>query len=206
MGDPPGNFQRRNLLTFCQSQRCSEWVRKDSGQLFRSVRSGSFAPPCNASPRASAATPQNLLGNLKSADLFHFSGHASSEAQSSYLLTPSTGTSKATLDADALDSLDLHRCKLAVLAACNTTASDPAHVEPSPDLRNALLRSGVHAVVASSWDVDDRATGALMLVFYKQLTQGTSSAHSLQLAQMSVQSEMSWQHPYYWASFQLFAN
>ncbi|MEI9980899.1 MAG: CHAT domain-containing protein [Edaphobacter sp.] len=154
----------------------------------------------------SAATPQNLLGNLKSAELFHFSGHAGSEAQSSYLLTPATGTSNAMLDADELGSLDLHRCKLAVLAACNTTASSPTHIEPPPDLRNALLRSGVHAVVASNWDVDDRATGALMLVFYKQLTQGISPAHSLQLAQISVQSEMTWQHPYYWASFQLFAN
>lgn len=153
-----------------------------------------------------SATPQRLLANLKSAELFHFSGHASSEARSSYLLTPATGTSNTALDADALNSLDLHRCKLAVLAACNTTASDPTHVESPPDFRNALLRSGVHAVVASNWDVDDRATGALMLVFYKQLAQGITPAHSLQLAQMSVRSEMTWQHPYYWASFQLFAN
>ncbi len=153
-----------------------------------------------------ATTPQNLLNNLRSAELFHFSGHASSEVQSSSLMSSATGTSQPALDADAVNSLDLRRCRIAVLAACNTTASSPTRVEPLPDLRNALLRSGVHAVVASHWDVDDQSTRALMLVFYQRLTQGISPARSLQLAEQSVRSEMTWRHPYYWASFQLFAN
>jgi CHAT domain-containing protein len=54
--------------------------------------------------------------------------------------------------------------------------------------------------------VDDRSTGTLMNAFYRQLLRGISAARSLQLAQQSVQSDKKWQHPFYWASFQLFAN
>jgi hypothetical protein len=147
------------------------------------------------------ATPQRFLTELKSAEAFHFGGHAIVDAQSNDILLASSRVS-----ADSLRSLDLRQCRIAVLAACNTTASDPDQAEPASDLRNALLAAGVHAVIASHWDVDDRSTRALMLDFYHQIVQGSSPANSLQTAEQKVRSDPKWQHPYYWASFQLFAN
>jgi len=110
------------------------------------------------------------------------------------------------LRAEDFLSLRLHGCQIAVLAACNTNASNPDRVVYSPDLRNALLQSGVHAVIASHWDVDDRATGALMNLFYRHLLGGDSPAHSLEIAEKAIALDSKWQHPYFWASFQLFAN
>lgn len=153
-----------------------------------------------------ADTPRRLLKELQAAEIFHFSGHAAAQAQSNTLLLAAAGQTQSSLGADALSSLRLDRCRLAVLAACNTTASNPGRFEPASDLRNALLRSGVHTVIASQWDVDDRSTGALMLAFYRFIAQGFSPANSLQIAQQTVRSDSEWQHPYYWAAFQIFAN
>jgi CHAT domain-containing protein len=74
------------------------------------------------------------------------------------------------------------------------------------DLRNALLIAGAQSVVASIWDVDDRSTQTLMIDFYQHLAQGQSPGQSLQAAQRQVRSSKNWQHPYYWAPFEIFAN
>lgn len=109
-----------------------------------------------------ADTPKRVLDGLKSAEIFHFSGHAVSQEESNTLLLASS-PSPSTLSAIPIQSLHLDHCLLAVLAACNTTASNPGRVEPPSDLRNAFLRSGAHTVIASLWDVDDQSTGTLML-------------------------------------------
>jgi CHAT domain-containing protein len=142
-----------------------------------------------------------VLQNLQSAEVFHFSGHASIASGTQALISPISGFTP-----DAISSVHVHRCNLGVLAACNTTAADPDRVEKLPDLRNALLFSGVRSVVASNWDVDDASTNALMLTFYKQLVQGLSPTQSLRVAQESVRSSNAWQHPYYWAPFEVFKN
>jgi CHAT domain-containing protein/tetratricopeptide (TPR) repeat protein len=154
----------------------------------------------------SSAAPEAVLKELPTAEVFHFSGHAVSGDSPRFLLNAGDGRPPQSLSADALGSLDLHRCRIAVLAACNTTASDPGRIEPVFDLRNALLGSGAHGVIASNWDVDDRSTQALMLAFYRQLFQGVAPGQSLQRAEQTVSTDPNWQHPYYWASFQLFVN
>ena len=152
------------------------------------------------------AIPRRILSDLKSAEIFHFSGHATAENGSNHLLLFSPNGLQSALGAELLTTLKLPRCKMAVLAACNTTSSNPDRMEAPVDLRNALLVAGVHAVIASNWDVDDRSTDFLMLTFYRKITQGISPTQSLRLAQNTVRLEKEWQHPYYWASFQFFAN
>ncbi len=152
-----------------------------------------------------ATSPQAALQSLALADIVHFSGHAVSDGESRFLLETGAKPSMA-VSAEALAALHLRHCAIAVLAACNTTAYDPNRVEPLLDLRNALLLSGAHAVIASRWDVDDHSTEALTLALYKQLLRGNPAAESLQVAQQLVRSEPQWKHPYYWASFELFTH
>jgi CHAT domain-containing protein len=45
-----------------------------------------------------------------------------------------------------------------------------------------------------------------MLAFYKQLASGLSPTQSLQSAQQTVRSTGGWQHPFYWAAFEVFTN
>jgi CHAT domain-containing protein len=150
-----------------------------------------------------SATRDSVLQGLATADVFHFSGHATADAGVVFASAPGAPQS---LSPDALDGVHLPHCRLAVLAACNTTAADPDQVEELPDLRNALLSSGAQTVIASNWDVDDRSTRSLMLAFYKQLASGLSPTQSLQSAQQTVRSTGGWQHPYYWAAFEVFTN
>jgi hypothetical protein len=162
-------------------------------------------------PRATILDGQNdsldvLLRELASARIFHFSGHARLESGSTRLMLPALDGANHYLDAADVSSLHMRQCRIAVLAACNTSASNPDRVEYSPDLRNALLQSGVHVVIASHWDVDDRATNALMHSFYRQLLGGSSAHDSLRLAEQALASDPKWQHPYYWASFQLYSD
>jgi CHAT domain-containing protein len=152
-----------------------------------------------------ATTPELALKELRSADIVHFSGHAVNEGGSQFLLDPDSDA-RASLTAASLTSLRLRSCKLAFLAACDTTGSDPDRQEPLLDLREALLRAGAQAVIASNWDVDDRSTEALSLAFYRELLHGNSPLASLAAAERTVSSHADWKHPYYWASFQLFVN
>ncbi len=153
-----------------------------------------------------ATAHQALVADLSTAEVFHFSGHALVETGSSYLVAGDTDGRRRLLDAQSLGSVRMQHCRIAVLAACNTTASNPERVEPPADLRNAFLRAGAHGVIASYWDVDDRSTGVLMIEFYRQLAAGLPPAQSLEHAELAVCSQTSWQHPYYWASFQFFVN
>jgi len=154
----------------------------------------------------SSAGADIVLRNLKAAEVFHFSGHATNN-NGHQLLLNSTGINRAdALVPGSLQTASLHRCRIVVLAACNTSAADPDQIERLPDLRNAMLLAGAHNVVASNWDVDDKSTHLLMLAFYRQLTTGLSPAAALQTAEQSVRSNSSWNHPFYWAPFEVFTN
>jgi CHAT domain-containing protein len=153
-----------------------------------------------------SANAKTVLDNLKTAEVFHFSGHATSDGGHRLLLASESTAGSITLSPASLASISMHHCRIAVLAACNTTASDPDQIEHLPDLSEAVLLAGANSVVASNWDVDDRSTRSLMLSFYNKVTGGTPPAQALQIAQQSVRSDANWNHPYYWASFELFTN
>ena len=65
-----------------------------------------------------------------------------------------------------------------------------------------MALAGAQRVVVSAWNVDDEATRALMVRFYKEW-ETTSAASALAKAQASVRANERWRHPYYWAAWQL---
>ena len=153
-----------------------------------------------------SATQQTVLAGLSNAELFHFSGHATSETNSAVLISGTGSGRTALLDATKLSTVHLQQCRLAVLAACNTTTTDPDQLEQMTDLRDAFLLGGAATVIASSWDVDDQSTRSLMTAFYRDLVSSGSPAHSLQLARQAVAKDSHWAHPFFWSSFQLYRN
>jgi CHAT domain-containing protein len=151
----------------------------------------------------SSAT-EAILEGLQTTEIFHFSGHADSAAQGELLLKAADPQQHSSLTAQMLTPVNMSRCRLGVLAACNTTSADPDEIEELPDLRDALLLAGVHTVAATSWDIDDRGSRLLMLAFYEHLKTGLTPARALQAAQQSLCLTPQWHHPYYWASFEIF--
>ena len=68
--------------------------------------------------------------------------------------------------------------------------------------------AGAPRVIVSLWKVDDAATKALMVKFYelwnpKDGSKGLPTATALRKAQAFVRSHVKWEHPYYWAAWQL---
>jgi CHAT domain-containing protein len=64
------------------------------------------------------------------------------------------------------------------------------------------MYAGAPRVVASLWNVDDRATAELMKRFYTGLLkEHQSPAAALRAAQISMWREKRWQQPHFWAAF-----
>ena len=153
--------------------------------------------------RSSQANPAELKRRLPKVELFHYSGHTTPTARQSALLL---GTSGDTFDAKAIDTLSLHKLRLAVLATCSSTGGLEGGVNDTESMTHALLRAGAANVIATLWDVDTQSFRDLMEQFYRKLLDNHPKiTEALRFAQQAVQANVATAHPFYWASTQLFA-
>ena len=66
------------------------------------------------------------------------------------------------------------------------------------------MYAGAPRVVASLWQIDDRATAEFMKRFYEgMLGQKLRPAAALRAAQASMYNDARWHQPHYWAAFTL---
>ncbi len=86
---------------------------------------------------------------------------------------------------------------------CGTARGRILSGEGVQGLSAAFLSAGVPAVIATLWDVGDRATTLLMEEFYDRLADGRSAAAALQAAQAGLRADPSTHPPYFWAGFVL---
>lgn len=98
--------------------------------------------------------------------------------------------------------------ELVTLGACETGVGRRVSHQGVPSLSNAFLHAGARRVVSALWKVDDAATSALMIEFYRHLFSAAKPppAHALRLAQRHVASQVRWRDPYYWAGFVLYGD
>ena len=82
---------------------------------------------------------------------------------------PEPGQDDGILTALEVAELDLRRCELAVMSACETGLGESAGGEGLLGLQRAFQVAGARSVVASLWSVDDEATRKLMERFYDNL-------------------------------------
>jgi CHAT domain-containing protein/tetratricopeptide (TPR) repeat protein len=149
------------------------------------------------------ADTTRLQALLPAAEVFHYSGHASTDSERSGLTLGAGGEAPFTVESIA--GLSLRGCRLAVLAACETDLAVSNSMEDSSNLPHALLNAGVDYVVATQWAIDSRSSRLLMLRFYKELSQRKRIATALQAAQQGLLT-IPGSHPYDWSAFRVFAN
>jgi CHAT domain-containing protein len=142
----------------------------------------------------------NLAREVSMADVFHFSGHASSSVSSAGLIAGSNGL----LDAGKLGDLDHRRNQLVVLSACDSSPGTDGAFDDHDSLVEKLSSDGVPDVVASRWNVDSAGTAALMQDLYGKLLGGATVSEAFRSATKEMRSSPSFQHPYYWAGFAVF--
>jgi CHAT domain-containing protein/Tfp pilus assembly protein PilF len=93
---------------------------------------------------------------------------------------------------------------LVVLSACRTALGKEIAGEGLIGLTRGFVYAGVPRVVASLWQVDDRATAELMENFYQaMLTRNERPAAALRSAQLAISQTKGWESPFYWAAFTL---
>ena len=103
---------------------------------------------------------------------------------------------------------DLYNLKLSadlvVLSACQTALGKEIRGEGLVGLTRGFMYAGAPRVVASLWQIDDRATAEFMKRFYEgMLGQKLRPAAALRAAQASMSKDARWHQPHYWAAFTL---
>ena len=81
------------------------------------------------------------------------------------------------ITAEEIAALDLSRCRLAVVSACDTSVGVRQAGQGVASFQKALQMAGARTVVTSLWSVPDDATRALMIDFYRRLWLDGSAPH-----------------------------
>jgi CHAT domain-containing protein len=89
---------------------------------------------------------------------------------------------------------------LVTLSACNTGVG-PVGQTCVANIANAFIEAGAQSVIATLWELEDRATIQLMSNFYTHLGHGMKKGEALRQAQLELL--YSGQPPFYWASFEI---
>jgi CHAT domain-containing protein len=89
---------------------------------------------------------------------------------------------------------------LVTLSACNTGVG-PVGQTGVANIANAFIEAGAQSVIATLWELEDRATIQLMSNFYTHLAHGMKKGEALRQAQLELL--YSGQPPFYWASFEI---
>lgn len=151
-----------------------------------------------------------LGGGLAGYRILHFATHGILDAQTPEL----SGLALSELDAAGrpragfLGLADVYGLRLSaelvVLSGCETALGREVRGEGLLGLTRGFLYAGASRVMASLWNVRDRATAELMEAFYRELLQnGRPPAAALREAQLSLLRTPRWRDPYFWAPFVL---
>lgn len=129
---------------------------------------------------AGRATRHAFLAEATNADTIHFAGHAT---MADGLLLAGRG---GHLAAREVAAMNLPRRPIVVLAACRTAAGKSRAAEGVDSVAVAFLHAGARAVIASLWDLDDRAAAHLSSELHRALARGESPADAVRGAQLSL--------------------
>ena len=92
--------------------------------------------------------------------------------------------------------------KMAVLSACDAGNGTLKSGEGVMSISRALAYAGVQSSVYSLWQVPDKETSEIIVLFYEHLKKGQSKDEALSNAKrIFVKKNPLKQHPYYWAGF-----
>jgi CHAT domain-containing protein/tetratricopeptide (TPR) repeat protein len=105
-----------------------------------------------------------------------------------------------------LSAADIYNLRLSaelvVLSGCRTGLGREIRGEGLVGLGRAFMYAGAAQVMASLWNVDDRATAGLMKRFYEEMiVRHASPAAALRAAQREMLAKEGWRAPYYWSGF-----
>lgn len=120
-------------------------------------------------------------------DILHLACHAEMRPEApmlSCLRLSSDSEEDGRLEAREVFSLDLGKCSLVTLSACQTALGQLTSGDEMIGLSRGFIYAGAPSIVASLWSVSDESTARLMSTFYRNLGK-ESKASSLSRAERS---------------------
>ena len=145
--------------------------------------------------------PATVLRAIRNAGYLHAACHGTADADDPLMSGLELGAG-ARLTLHDLSGVQTG-LELGVLSACETNLPDLASPDEAMSLATGLHLTGCRAVVASSWQVPDEATRALMDGFYRRWRgpERLLVTEALRRAQLQLAESDEWSDPYYWAGF-----
>ncbi len=145
------------------------------------------------------ASTENFINSLGTSKIIHLATHATIENND-----PLIEFSNGSIHLDEISTLS-NNASLVVLSACETTTGEIADGEGVLSLARGFFYGGAEATLSSLWQVDDKATYAIMDTFYKNLSEGDTKSSALRKAKIEYLNTHSGSErsPYYWSSFVL---
>lgn len=153
-----------------------------------------------------AATESQVVAQAAQADIIHLAAHGVYDALNplyTHIELAADAANDGKLEVQEVYTLDLRATNLVVLSACETALGQQSRGDELVGLTRAFFQAGAPTVMTTLWQVDDAATGALMVKFYEQIQAGETPSAALRNAQLAVLTGDKWQLPYYWAAFSL---
>jgi CHAT domain-containing protein len=154
------------------------------------------------------ARRDTILGLLRTANVFHFAGHAvfsddRPELSFLALARPQVGGASGALTAREIAQLRLSSLELVVLSACQTLSARSSRTGSVAGLAGSFLRAGAPAIISTLWDVSDDLTGSLLTTFHQRFAAGIPAPDALREAQLEALKTRAGQAaaPEIWAAF-----
>jgi len=158
--------------------------------------------------RGADATEERLLTLSSDHRILHFATHgtlAHNPLDSSLLLA------SGRLTVGRIAGLDGLRGKIALvfLSACQSASDNDTGDPEAMSLAEGFALAGVPTLIASLWDVDDRATRFLVEAFYNGLAAGSGDtlgalrAAQLAMLEIAIDGQKPFVDPRFWSAFQL---
>ena len=155
------------------------------------------------------ATKQRFTLEANKAGVVHVAAHAEVDEVDplfSRILFASSSSETGLLEAREIYGLELGGVRLITLSACESGLGKVARGDEILGFTRSFLSAGAGSIVASLWPVADDATEALMNRLYGELSNGRDLMQGMQAAQLEVQRNRRFAHPFFWAPFNVIGN
>lgn len=165
------------------------------------------------------ATEANVRSHIERSRYVHIAAHGFVDHDEDNLigalvLSPNMGSSSTEddglLQLQEIYGLDLSRCDLAVLSACQTYVGAHRPLEAGMSMARAFLEQGARRVMCSHWNVDDEASAELIENFFHFVQSAQQDggqvdyAEALYTAKRKLREDPRWRsRPIYWSPFVL---
>ena len=150
------------------------------------------------------ATEANFKKYAADFDILHIASHGEFNIEAPLLSCLRLGSGEnedGRLETQEIFDLDLD-AYLVSLSACNTALGKMTKGDELMGLTRAFIYAGTPSILGTFWSVNDESTQVIMGHFYANL-KTMDKFQSMQKAQLAMIQDQRFQHPYFWAGFQM---